>query len=77
MGKGWAKKFKALITPKYRRDCFDCNWFHARKPHGNRYCQFPGKLQLKVPDNHVIAGNCLCWIKELDPKRRVVSIVEL
>jgi len=77
MGKGWGKKLRGLIKNKYRHDCFDCGWFHARKPHGTRVCQFPGKLQLRNMESHVIAGNCLCWTKEPDPKRRVVSIVEL
>lgn len=79
MAKGLMKKLRNLVRSKskYRRDCFDCGWFHARKPRGNRVCQYVGKLQLRNPESRTIAYNCKCWIPEPDPKRRIVSFIEL
>jgi len=50
--------------------CFTCEWFRPNKPGGNRYCKFPGKI-------NVSANVCLSWQLEPNPNKRVFTVIEL
>ena len=71
MTKSFGQKLRQLISkPQVAHVCQMCGWFRPNKSGGNRYCKYPGKLNVE-------GSLCLCWLMEPNQNKRVYSLIDV